>query len=188
MDAGLRRRAAALTVVALLAIAGCTDARPDTAATNSPTTPAPSPTSLTPDPEASAEAEVLAAYRGFWAAATWAEAHPNRRHPALSKYAADKALAAEQATIVLYRQQGIVSRGAPKLEPTIVAIAINRDPATALIRDCVDVTNVRASYRSTGKSALAPSKSFRHVATARATTFNGHWMIREISTDRKQPC
>ena len=83
MDAALRRRAAAVILVALLAITGCTDARPDTAETNPPTTPAPSATSPTPDPEASAEAEVLAAYRGFWAAATWAEAHPNRRHPAL---------------------------------------------------------------------------------------------------------
>ena len=182
------RRAAAAVALALIAIAGCTDARPDTAETTSPTTPAASATSPTPDPEASAEAEVLAAYRGFWAAATEARAHPNGRHPDLAKFATDKALAAEQATIVLYRQQGIVSRGAPKLDPTIVAIAINRDPATALIRDCVDVTNVRAFYRSTGESALAPSKSFRHVATARATTFNGHWVIREISTDRKQPC
>ena len=186
MDAALRRRAAAVILVALLAITGCTDARPDTAETNSPTTPAPSTTSPTPDPEASAEADVLAAYRGFWAAATWAEAHPNRRHPALSKYATDKALAAEQATLVLYRQQGIVGRGEPKLNPEVVAISPG--PGTAVIRDCLDLTAVDAVYRETGESAIAPDQSRRHVATAKAAVYNGRWVIKEMVADRKRPC
>lgn len=188
MGAGLRGRAASAMVLALVTLAGCTDARPNTSQTSPPNTPTSTPSSPSPDPQASATAEVLAAYLGFWEAATEARAHPNRRHPRLAKYAIDKALAAEQATIVLYRQQGIVGRGEPKLNPKVIALATNRDPATALIRDCVDVSNVEAFYRDSGQSALAPSKTFRHIATAKATIFDGRWVIREITTDRKQPC
>lgn len=188
MGAIARRRTAAALLLALVAVGGCTDARRETAPTTPAATPESTSFSPTPDPQASTKAEVLAAYRGFWTAATEARAHPNRRHPELAKYATDKALAAEQATIVLYRQQGIVARGEPKLDPKVVAIAMNRDPPTVLIRDCVDVGDVRATYRSSGESALAPSKSFRHMATANATIVSDRWVIREITTDRKQPC
>ena len=188
MGAWTCRRAVAAVLLALTAIAGCTDARPDTAPSSPSTSSTPMSSSATSDPQASAKAEVLKAYLAFWSAATDARAHPNRQHPRLAKYATDKALAAEQATIVLYRQQGIVSRGAPKLEPRIVALDMNSDPRTAQIRDCVDVSDVRAVYRSSGESALAPTKSFRHVATATATTVSGRWVIREIATDRKRPC
>jgi hypothetical protein len=89
---------------------------------------------------------------------------------------------------VLYRQQGIVERGKPILAPLVDRVDLNQDPATAQVNDCVDVSNVQAVYRSTGKSALAPSKSFRHVSTATATLFFGHWVIREITTDRNSTC
>ena len=188
MDAGPRRRAAALMVVALLAIAGCTDARPDTAETRPPTTPVPSSTSPTPDPEASAEAEVLAAYRGFSEAVARAERHPRRSPSALKQFATDKALANALATIALYRQQGIVVQGQAKHDPEVVVLALTGDPGRATIRDCVDITNVRAIYRETGKSALAPHQSQQHVATAQAVTVNGRWMIRTVAADRMQPC
>ncbi len=185
-----RYRAAAVLLLALAAGAACSDARPSTSPPAATRTPTPTPTSSSPtrDPEASAEAAVLAAYHAFWAAATEARAHPERRHPELAKYAIDKALAAQQATILLYRQQGIVEQGKPKLDPQVVALDIDAEPATAVIRDCVDVTNVRAIYRRTGKSALAPSKTFRHVSTSKATVFYGRWVIREVTTNRGQQC
>jgi len=188
MRTGLRARAAAAMVLALMSLAACTDARPDTARTNSPKTPTTTATSSTPtvDPQAAAEADVLAAYRGFWAAATEAEAHPHRRHPQLARFATDKALAAEQATIVLYRQQGIVGRGKPKLSPEVVALSISS--GTAVIRDCLDLTNVDAIYRDTGKSAIAPDQSRRHLATAKAAVYDGRWVIRDLVANRKQPC
>jgi hypothetical protein len=188
MATPLPRRAAAAVLLALITFTGCTDARSDTTPTTTPAPTTSEPSSPTPDPAAAAKAEVLAAYRNFWAASTEARAHPNRRHPDLAKYAIDKALAAEQATIVLYRQQGIVERGKPILTPLVDRVDLNQDPATAQVNDCVDVSNVQAVYRSTGKSALAPSKSFRHVSTATATLFFGHWVIREITTDRNSTC
>ena len=188
MHAALRRRAAAVILVALLAITGCTDARPDTAGTESPTTPAASSTSRTPDLTAFAEAEVLAAYRGFSEAVGRAERHPKRSPSALKQFATDKALANALATIALYRQQGIVVQGQAKHDPEVVALTLSGDPGRATIRDCVDITNVRAIYRETGKSALAPNQSKQHVATAQAVTVNGRWMIRAVAADRTRPC
>jgi hypothetical protein len=130
--------------------------------------------------------DVLAAYRGFWRAATAAEARPGRRHPQLARYATDKALAAEQATIVLYRQQGIIGRGEAKLSPEVVSISLAS--AQAVIRDCLDLTDVEAVYRSTGKSAIAAGQSRRHVATAKAAVYDGRWLLTELVADRTRPC
>lgn len=187
MGIALRRQAAVAILLALLVISGCTDARPDDAIPRTPSSSAaPTTPSPTVDPHAAAKAEVLAAYRGFWRAATDAEARPNRKHPQLTRYATDEALAAEQATIVLYRQQGIVGRGEPRLSPEVVAL--NQQPGSAVIADCLDLTGVDAVYRSTGESAIAPGQSRRHRATATAVRRDGRWVIRELTADRKQPC
>lgn len=189
----LTGRATTAILVVLVAIGGCSHAGPESAvptttqtteSAGSATTRATS--SATSDPQAAAEARVLDAYRGFWKAATAAEARPARRHPELAKYATDKALAAEQATIVLYRQQGIVGRGKPKLNPQVVAISL--ETGTADIRDCLDLTGVDAVYRNTGESAIPPDQSRRHVATAKAALHNGRWLITELVADREQPC
>lgn len=185
----LRRQAAAGILLALVTISGCTDARPDDAA---PTTPASSTAPTTPgptaDPQAAVKADVLAAYRGFWTAANAAERRPNRAPDALRRYASDKALAGALATVALYRQQGIVVRGQPVHDPDVVNLSLGTDPATALIRDCVDLTGVEAIYRETGKSALAPNQSRRHVATATTAMVNGQWVVREVAADRTTAC
>jgi hypothetical protein len=190
MGARTRRRAVAAALVALMAIAGCTDARPNTRPTTSSQTATPTPTSssVTPDPRASAMTDVLAAYVGFSDAASAAQRHPMRSPSGLKKFATDKALASTLATIALYRQQGIVVKGQATHDPQIVALSLDGDPATATIRDCVDITNVKAIYRETGKSALAPNQSQRHFATAQAVTVNGHWMIRTVASDRSRTC
>jgi hypothetical protein len=191
MGTTARRRAGALVLLALIPLAGCSSSEREA-------TPAPSSSSsrhsepsvaVAPvDPHASAKASVLAAYYAFWRVATSAEAHPRRRHPELAKFATDKALAAEQATLVLYRQQGIVGQGTPRLSPRVVAVATAGPQPSAAISDCLDLTAVDAVYRSTGKSAIAPGQSRRHTATAKATMYDGRWMIRELVANRKQPC
>jgi hypothetical protein len=188
MATPLPRRAAAAVLLALLTIAGCTDARSDTTPTTTTTPTTAAPSSPTPDPTASAKAEALAAYRGFWTAADDADTHPKRAPSALKTYAIDKALANALATVALYRQQGIVMRGHPGHEPQIVSLRVNADPPSATIHDCVDLTGVKVIYRKTGKSALAPNQSRRHVAIAEATISDGRWVIREVSSDRKQSC
>lgn len=190
MRTGLRARAAAAMVLALVVGAGCSDARPNArpnSARSSPSqTTTPSSSTQTLDPQAAVKADVLAAYRGFSAAVSRAERHPNRSPSALKRYAIDKALANARATVALYRQQGIVVRGRPRHDPEV--IALSGSSGTATIRDCVDLTGVEAIYRETGESALAPNQSRRHVATAKATVLDGRWVIREVAADRKTPC
>jgi hypothetical protein len=70
MATPLPRRAAAGVLLALITFTGCTDARSDTTPTTTPAPTTGEPSSPTPDPAAAAKAEVLAAYRNFWAAST----------------------------------------------------------------------------------------------------------------------
>ena len=140
------RRAAAVVLLALTTATACTDAEHGTVPPPSVAVPSPSSVSASssaaPDPEGLQKTEVLQSYLAFWEASTDARTHPNRRHPRLARFATDKALAAEQATIVLYRQQGIVWRGSPKLTPTIVSVDLLASPQTAEIHDCVDISDV----------------------------------------------
>ena len=189
MGAFTCRRAAAVVLLAVITVAGCTDARPNAgppASSEAPTSTTPS--SSAPDLRASATANVLAAYGGFTDAASRAERHPKRAPSELQEYATDKALANVLATIALYRQQGISVQGQAKHDPEVVALTLNGDPATATIRDCIDLTDVTAIYRETGKSALAPNQSQRHVATAEAVMVNDRWMVRDVAADRTRPC
>ncbi len=190
MATGTPHRAAAVLLLALATIAGCSEARPTgspptTTPTAKTTTDSPSPT---PEPEASAEAAVLEVYRAFTEAASEAQASPNKPPSAIRRYAIDKALADVLATVALYRQQEIVVRGTPDHDPEVVALALRKVPAVATIRDCVDLTRVEVTYRETGKSAYAPNQSRRHIVTAKATVFDGRWMIREVAANQKQPC
>jgi hypothetical protein len=176
--------------LALMSLVACSssngnDAPPPSKAINKTT---PAPLATPPDPQAQAKAAILAVYRAFWTAASAAEAHPHRSPANLRRYAVDKALASTYATIALYRQQGIVVRGPQAHTPEVVAIAGSGDGARATIRDCVDLSAVEAVYKSTGKSALAPNQSRRHMTTAQAIMRQDRWVIRDVAANRAQAC
>ena len=179
-------RVTAALLLALAAVAACSDDQPTADPSRSTTTPPSASSSI--DPQATVKARVLAAYRGFSAAASRAEAHPNRAPSGLRQYSIDKALANVLATVALYRQQGIVVRGKADHDPSVIALRTTSQPPTATIRDCVDLTDVDAVYRSTGKSAIAPDQSRRHITIAEATVARGRWVIRDVSAHRNRPC
>ena len=184
--------ATVLVLVAVMATSGCTGGSlpspsgSDTSAT-SPSSSSPTGTP-TPDPQASASAAAMLAYNAFWAAQVASQADPQKRQdPNLAKYAIDKALADAQATLLLYRQNGIEMRGEPTHDAKATAVDVG-PPATVSITDCLDSTNWKPVYAATGKSALAPGQSPRVVVDSTATLYNGLWVIRMSVAHRDRPC
>jgi len=178
-------------VIALSGCAGTTD--PDETATTTPTATA-SPTPMTtPTPSvdpavAEAEAAALAAYEGFWAAKVAYLAAPGSPEPPeLQRYAVDKALGGVRDVARAYQENGIVSRGEPVLAPEVTAVELEGEPS-AVITDCVDVTNWQPVFESTGESAAAPGQLNRQVSETQAIFYDDRWVMRETTIYRDRSC
>ncbi|GEA89057.1 hypothetical protein [Cellulomonas cellasea] len=184
-----------LALVCLLsasALASCSpgDAEADPSPTPTsvkPSSPTATPTPTT-DPEvAAAQAAILDAYRGFWAAQTTALGDPVAEPPAeLAVHAVDKAFAGVGEALFEYRRQGIVMVGAPTLDP--VVDTVDRATSTAHVTDCVDSSDWTPIFRDTGESAAAENQSPRLVVEAWAIVYDGRWVIRETLIHRDRPC
>jgi hypothetical protein len=105
----------------------------------------------------------------------------------LAKYAIDKARADVQATVLLFRRNGIAMRGEPKLAPKVTSIKLGQRPSASIL-DCVDSTSWKPVYEATGKSALAPNQSLRLVRESTAIVYDGRWVIRTSVAHRDRSC
>jgi len=93
----------------LFSDAPTSEAEPSTDVSTSPSA---TPGSASPNPSQKATNAVLASYDKFWAAQVNSQASPQKRpDPGLARYSIDKALADAQATIFLFRKNGIEMRG-----------------------------------------------------------------------------
>lgn len=150
--------------------------------------PSPTPTPSVDPAVARAEAAILEAYRGYWAAKVVSYADPTKEQdPNLARFADDTALADAQSTIFTLRSNGISIPGQPKLSPVVSAIQLGAS-ATANITDCVDATSWQPIYTATGKSAAAPGQLTRVVTESTAFVAEGRWLIRTSLVHRDQTC
>lgn len=184
-----------VVLTAAVVLAGCTptggdpDPIPTLSVTIDPT-PTPPPTqSPSVDPAvAEAEAAVLAAYEGFWAAKVAYLAAPGEPEPPeLQQYAVDKALAGLREAAELFALNGIVTQGAPDISPEVTQLELEGMPS-AVIVDCVDTTNWQPIYSATGESAAAPGQNARQPTESYTFLYDGRWVIGDTTIYRDRTC
>lgn len=181
-------------LLTLLALTACTQPSEDPTTSPAPSTPtatttAPSssPTPTVDPAVAEAEALILEAYRGYWAAKVASYADPKQpQDPNLAVYAIDTALADAQAALFSFKSNGIIVVGEPVLRPEVGDIDLAA--GTATIKDCVDVTDWQPYYRDSGESAAAPDQFLRVPTSSTAYLYDGRWTIRSSDVDRSAPC
>jgi hypothetical protein len=185
--------AVAVALAVITATSACSDAptseaEPSTDLSTSPGASSSPVASASPNPTQKATDAVLASYDKFWAAQVNSQASPKKQpDPALARYSIDKALADAQATIFLFRKNGIEMRGHPTHEVEVTSLTLS-DPPTASITDCLDSTKWRPVYAATGKSARAPGQSPRVIVESTATVYDGRWVIRTSIAHRDRSC
>lgn len=182
--------AVALAVMTASACSGAptSESAPSADASTSSTGPSATPGSASPDPTQKATDAVLTSYDEFWAAQVNSQASPQKRpDPGLARYSIDKALADAQATIFLFRKNGIEMRGHPTHEVEVTSLTLS-DPPIASISDCLDSTEWRPVYAATGKSARAPGQSPRVIVESTATVYDGRWVISTSIAHRDRSC
>lgn len=169
----------------LLVVAGCgspvKDANPAVGPSAAPAS------SAAPDPQAGERAAVLAAYRAMAVAEERSYAAA-KLDPELARYAADKALAAIQATVFWHQQDGTTMRGTVKRRPVVTALDTASDPLRATVTDCADTGDYNEIKTADG-SQMPYEGSRRHVVTSSAQrTRTVPWQIYTSTIERDHTC
>lgn len=110
-----------LMVGTLVLAAACSSDLPTLVTTSASVPPTsstgPSPTTVHPTDEARRLA--LDAYNGMWQAMADAGETSDHASPALARYAAEEALAKITQSLYIDRQRGLVTKGRPRLNPSV---------------------------------------------------------------------
>jgi len=186
---GIRRTAAvaAAGTAAALALSGCGSSAPAKPAptASASTSPAPSPST---DAATAADAQILAAYRGYRQVEVQMFATGTGSATAQAKYSNGNALAQDLKALLDYQKAGVIFTGQPKLAPKVTEVDLAAKPPQATITDCFDATNWKPVYKSTGQSALTPGQSLRYVEVITAQVLDGSWKITNVDLQKDRPC
>ncbi|MEW2372579.1 hypothetical protein AB0940_24900 [Streptomyces sp. NPDC006656] len=185
----LAAAAAAATVAALTA--GCTSGSKNDknaagpSVSPSATTAAASP-SAPADPEAADRAEAQAAYTHYWDVLTAAYAKADPDDPNLTKVATGNALVQTQQDLANFRTRGRVFSGQPQHSNTGITFKADTKLKTAVITDCLDVSQWKPVEKTGGKEVQLPStRLLRYVNTVTAEKWSNGWMVLEDKQEGK---
>ncbi|MFJ6722523.1 hypothetical protein [Streptomyces sp. NPDC091259] len=180
-----RRLLAATAVTATVAAltAGCIkDGNDNKAAPPSPS-PVTSP-SLSSSPSVSPadadKAEVQTAYDRYWRVLTEAYAKADASGTALKEVASGSAYAQTESGLAGLRNSGQVVTGEAKHSGTSVSFKDGQQLKTAIITDCVDITQWKPVDKKTGKEVpLSPKRLLRYTTTLTAEKWPNGWVVIE---------
>ncbi|MEW1639811.1 hypothetical protein AB0469_37840 [Streptomyces sp. NPDC093801] len=176
--------AAAVAAVAALA-AGCTSGSKNdkNAATSPSVSPSSAPTaspSAPADPEAADKAEVQAAYTRYWDVLATAYAKSDPQGTELNKVTTGNALVQTEQELASLRKGGYVVTGQPKHSNTVVSFKPDTKLKTAVITDCMDVSQWKPVSKDSGKPADLPTTRLqRYITTVTAEKWPSGWMVLE---------
>jgi hypothetical protein len=172
----------ALACVGVL-LAGCGSGSISSAPRH-PTTTVPSTAVESPSQQAASTA--LAAYRAMWADMVIAAQTANYQLPSLADHASGNALALLVHGLAVDRQEGIVTRGQPTMDPQVVSVSPPTDPTQVDIVDCFNDTNWLNYKVSGGLQNNVPGG--RHHTTATVEDTAGVWKVAELQVGVAGTC
>ncbi|PJJ04182.1 hypothetical protein BX264_4586 [Streptomyces sp. 2333.5] len=168
---------ACAAAIALASVGGCAgdppDAKPLPKRTVEPTA------SRAPGPE---HGEALTIYRAMWGDLVAVSASPDPRSPLLKKHAMGGALELMRYGLKRSEQEGVVSKGTPRLMPKVVSAADSK----VEIRDCVDGANWLQYKRNGELKNDVPGSHFKTDATVRRV--DGEWKVASLYMHESGSC
>ncbi|WP_330334780.1 hypothetical protein OHS33_36890 [Streptomyces sp. NBC_00536] len=173
----------AATVAAIVLTGGCTTEAKDSK--NATTTPSPSASpsaSPTPsaDPLATDKADVQTAYDRYWGVLTAAYAKADSSGTDLKIVASGSAYAQTESGLANLRKAGQVITGKTQHSGTAVDFKDGQKLKTAVITDCVDVSQWKPVDKKTGQEVVLPSQRLlRYITTLTAEKWPSGWVVIE---------
>jgi hypothetical protein len=146
-------------------------------ATSSPVAANASPKPATPGQQA------MAAYLAMWADVATVGHTVDYQSPLLAVHLQGQPLLTFKENLAVDKSKGIVGRGTPLLNPTVVAEA----PAVVTLRDCMNDEHWLEYYAATGKPVDNVSGGHRYVA-ATVTDANAAWKVTSLDVRAEGTC
>jgi hypothetical protein len=177
-----------LTLLAPLTACSKEPAGPSAPASSAPSSAPPASPSANAE-EAEAQTKAVEAYINLRKAQVAASAKADTSGGDLPKYAADPLLSELRYDLQIKKEQGLVTKGAPKWSVQVTKVNVASRPFAVELEDCFDSTDWQIVFKDTGKSAAVPGQATKYLVRAEATQYDdGRWLIKSAKADRDRPC
>jgi hypothetical protein len=186
LEAAVNLTTKILVAVGSMAVLGACDGTPSATTTDKPSTTQP-PLS-TASPAEAARDHAIDAYRGMWDDFATAGTSSDWQSAELAKHATGIALNKLSQSLYGDNYRGLVTKGAPLLNPTVSTAEPQEDPKKILITDCGDSTNWLKYRKDNG--ALADDKpGGRHLINAVVEKqADGSWKVSDYGVHDVGSC
>ncbi|MGP3949620.1 hypothetical protein [Streptomyces sp. 7N604] len=173
----------AVLVAVVFAASACTE---DPATSEHRESPRAAVSSTAADPKQGARDEAIATYRAMWDDLAVASHTANPEHPRLDDHAVDGALRLLRHGLDKTRQQKLVAKGAPKVNPEVEEASPTERPTSVKLIDCVDSTKW-LQYKPNGElSNDVPGGHGKAEATV--TYREGRWVVTDLYMHESGTC
>ncbi|MEU1660620.1 hypothetical protein ABZ527_31540 [Streptomyces griseofuscus] len=186
-----RKLLAVSASLSALALSACSSVHRDDKALEHPLAPASSSKVATAsmDPDAAEKTAVLKTYSSFWAEQVKAYARADIQGTDLKKYATEKALGQAMGDVLVMKNGGTVTTGAPKHRARITQLTLAGNTPEAVVQDCLDISAWKTVNRRSGKVQPFPSdQPLRYLTTAKTEKWGSRWMVTEVTPDGDHTC
>ncbi|MBV6697895.1 hypothetical protein [Kitasatospora aureofaciens] len=142
----------------------------------------------TTGPEGSAARLVLKTYQDWWQAQTQAFGDKDSDGIGLETYSSGKALSDTLVGLRQLHDAKLVMTGAPRNSAVVTAVDLKADPRTAVIEDCLDVSDWHRVDAATKAAREPVGRVNRYVATASLRWFQARWLIYDFKREADRTC
>lgn len=186
--AGRRAALAVVAATALLVVTACSSGTTTIAATRTSRSVPPLGSTTPASPADEAKQQALAAYQGMWAEFEKAGTTSDWQDQALGQYATGVALTNLTRGLYADHANGLVTKGAPVLNPSVTSITPSGNPTSVVIADCGDSTHYLKYYASNGQPAPDGPGGRQYIKATVDKQAGGAWKVADFGIQGLGTC
>ncbi|MFG2842115.1 hypothetical protein ACGF12_02930 [Kitasatospora sp. NPDC048296] len=142
----------------------------------------------TDGPEGARGRLALRTYQDWWQAQAEAFGRTDSDGSALEAYSSGRALSDTLVGLRQLHDAKLVMTGTPRNSAVVKTIDLKADPQTAVIEDCVDLSDWHRVDAVTRTAKEPADRLNRYVATASLRWFQAHWLIYDFKREVDRTC
>jgi hypothetical protein len=144
----------------------------------------PAPARSSADPKTAAERELLDTYQQYWDEKAAAYAKASMSGTKLATYARGNALGLAQSDLKNLKTVGQVTKGAPRIDPKVTGLDLQKKVPSAQITDCVDVSTWKViDVKTKTEVALPKQRRTKYVSIVAAEKWGKQWVILDVKPE-----
>lgn len=130
----------------------------------------------------------MATYQGMWADYATAATTSDWQSPKLGQYATGTALSTISRGLYADHYNGLVSRGAPVLHPSVASVDPPNNPTKVMITDCGDSTHWLQYRADNGQLADSTPGGRRLINATVQKQADGSWKVTDFGVHDLGSC